>query len=237
LAAVLDSTFARLDAAFTQQARFTADAAHELRTPVAIVLTHAQNGLAGTCADPGHREAFEAIQRAAQRMRRLIGSLLELARFESGQEPLQRVEFDLAVVVGDSLTLIRPLASRRGIGIRSELTVAPCRGDADRVAQVVANLLANAIEYNHPGGEVRVTTRCVDHVVELEVWNTGPSIPAEDLPHIFDRFRRVDRSGESSGHGGLGLAIAKSIVQAHGGTIAVTSDSGSGTLFTVSLPV
>jgi len=237
LAAVLDSTFARLDAAFTQQARFTADAAHELRTPVAIVLTHAQNGLAGTCADPEHREAFEAIQRAAQRMRRLISSLLELARFESGQEPLQRARFDLAVVVGDSLTLIRPLASQRGIGIQSELMAASCRGDADRVAQVVANLLANAIEYNHPGGEVRVTTRCVDHAVELEVWNTGPSIPAEDLPHIFDRFRRVDRSGESSGHGGLGLAIAKSIVQAHGGTIAVKSDPGSGTLFTVSLPV
>lgn len=236
LAAVLDSTFARLDAAFTQQARFTADAAHELRTPVAIVLTHAQNGLAGTCPDPGHREAFEAIQRAAQRMRRLIGSLLELARFESGQEPLQRVEFDLAVAVADCLELLQPLAAERGIRLHSQLTASLYRGDADRMAQVVSNLLINAIEYNHPGGEIRVTTRRTEHAVELGVWNTGPSIPAEDLPHIFERFRRVDRSRDSSGHGGLGLAIAKSIVQAHGGVIAVRSDPEDGTIFTVSLP-
>jgi signal transduction histidine kinase len=170
-------------------------------------------------------------------MRRLIGSLLELARFESGQEPLQRVEFDLAVVVADGLVLLQPLAAERGIRLRSEPTASLYRGDADRMAQVVSNLLINAIEYNHPGGEVRVTTRRTDHAVELGVWNTGPSIPAEDLPHIFERFRRVDRSRDSSGHGGLGLAIAKSIVQAHGGVVAVRSDPENGTTFTVSLPV
>lgn len=236
LAAVLNSTFARLDAAFTQQARFTADAAHELRTPVTIVLTHAQNGLASPCTAAEHREAFEAIQRAAQRMRRLIGSLLELARFESGQEPLKRAEFDLAAVVGDCLALLQPLAAQRGIRLQAELAATPCRGDADRIAQVAANLLANAIEYNHPGGDIRVTTRAVGELVTLVVWNTGPGIPAAELKLVFERFRRADQARSDSAHCGLGLAIADSIVRAHGGQIEARSDSAAGTTFTVSIP-
>ena len=236
LAGVLNSTFARLDAAFTQQARFTADAAHELRTPVTVMLTHAQNGLASECLNEEHREAFEASQRAAQRMRRLIQSLLELARLDAGQEPLRRDECDLAAIAADSLEMVRPLADKCGIRITTDFSATPCHGDADRLAQVLTNLLTNAIDYNHEGGEVRITTQ-PDHArATLTVWNTGPGIPAEDLPHIFERFHRADKSRSSAGHSGLGLAIAKAIVQAHGGSITAHSQAASGTTFTVSLP-
>ena len=237
LAGVLNSTFARLDAAFTQQARFTADAAHELRTPVTVMLTHAQNGLASECLNEEHREAFEATQRAAQRMRRLIESLLELARLDAGQETLRRDECDLARIAADSLELIQPLAAKRGIRVHTDFSPASCLGDADRLTQVLTNLLTNALNYNHDGGEVRITTRRDASTAMLTVWNTGPGIPAEDLPHIFERFHRADRSRSSTGQSGLGLAIAKAIVQAHGGGITVESQPMGETTFTVSLPV
>lgn len=236
LAAVLNSTFARLDAAFHQQTRFTADVAHELRTPVAVVLTHAQNGLAEGCSNPEHREAFEAVQRAALRMRRLIECLLELARLDAGQEPIRRVECDLAILAAEGLVLLEALARKQGVRLHSDFEPTRVPGDADRLAQVVANLLANAIDYNLPGGEVRVTTRREDHAGVLAVWNTGPAIPAEELPHLFERFRRVDPS-RSAGHAGLGLAIVQAIVHAHGGAITVASDPIGGTTFTVRLPV
>lgn len=236
LAEVLNSTFARLDAAFTQQARFTADAAHELRTPVSVMLTHAQNGLASECANEEHREAFEATQRAAQRMRRLIDSLLELARLDAGQETLRRDECDLAQIAADSLELVQPLAEKRGIHVHIELASTPFRGDADHLGQVITNLLTNAIDYNHDGGEVRISTRLEGNTATLTVWNTGPGIPAEDLPHVFERFRRADKSRRSTGHSGLGLAIAKAIIQAQGGSITVESELRSGTSFIVTLP-
>ena len=235
LATVLNSTFARLDAAFTQQARFTADAAHELRTPVTVMLTHAQNGLASECLNEEHREAFEASQRAAQRMRRLIESLLELARLDAGQEPLRREECDLSKIAADGIELIRPLATTRRIQIHTDLPATVCHGDAGRIAQVVTNLLGNAIDYNHDGGEVRVTTKRNNGTATLTVSNTGPGIPAEDLPHIFGRFHRADKT-RTAGHSGLGLAISKAIAQAHGGSIDAASEPGRGATFAVRLP-
>ncbi len=234
---VLNSTFARLDTAFTQQGRFTADAAHELRTPVSVILAHAQYGLASECQNDEHREAFEASQRAAQRMRCLIESLLELARLDAGQESPNRDECDLAAITADSIEFIRPMAMQRSIQIQTDLTAATCRGDADRLAQVIANLLANAIDYNHDGGGIHIATRSANGTITLAVTNTGPGIPAEDLPQIFDRFHRADKArGGANGHSGLGLAIAKAIVQAHGGSIAAASESGKGATFTVTLP-
>ena len=237
LAAVLNSTFARLDAAFAQQARFTADAAHELRTPVTVMLTHLQNGLASGCENPEHREAFEASQRAAQRMRRLIESLLELARLDSGQESLQRNSLDLAETVADVLKLLLPLAAGQVITIKSDLAATPCRADGDRLTLVITNLLTNAIHHNHRGGEVWVSTRLAGGMAILTVSDNGPGISVEHLPHIFDRFYRVD-SARIAGQGrtGLGLAITKAIVQAHAGTIEVASEAGCGTTFTVRLP-
>lgn len=237
LAGVLNSTFARLETAFAQQARFTADAAHELRTPVTVMLTHVQNGLAETCPNEAHRESFEACQRAALRMRRLIESLLELARLDAGQEPLQRMRFDLASVAADAVELVRPLATERQLQVHGELAETPCDGDFGRLSQVLVNLLTNAIVYNRPGGEIRVSTRLEQGHAVLTVSDTGVGITAEHLPRLFDRFYRVDAARTtSSGRTGLGLAISKSIVDAHGGTIEVSSQAGEGTTFKVRLP-
>lgn len=236
LAAVLNSTFARLETSFAQQARFTADAAHELRTPVAVMLTQTQSALTRDRSADEYRETLEACQRASQRMRRLIESLLELARLDAGQEPLRRGKCDLSKIVADGIELIRPLADARRITFHADLVPAICLGNADRLAQVVTNLLSNAIDYNHDGGEVRVTTQRTDGTVTLSIGNTGPGIPAEDLPHIFERFHRADKA-RTGGHSGLGLAITQAIVQAHAGSIEVASYQGNGATFTVVLPV
>jgi signal transduction histidine kinase len=234
LAEVLNSTFARLQTAFDQQARFTADAAHDLRTPVTVILTQTQSALARERPAEEYRETLEACQRAAQRMRRLIESLLELARLDAGQEPVRRASCDLAQIAGDCLELIRPLAEARGIRIHADLAAAPCQGDAERLAQVATNLLGNAIDYNHEGGEIRITTAEHRGTATLTVSNTGVGISADELPHVFERFRRADRARQG-GHTGLGLAIAQAIVLIHGGRIGAVSEPGKGATFTVSI--
>ncbi|MGO9478177.1 MAG: sensor histidine kinase [Limisphaerales bacterium] len=235
LAAVLNSTFARLEAAFAQQQQFTADAAHELRTPVSVMLTQTQTALNRERSAPEYRETIEACQRASQRMRRLIESLLELARLDTGQEPMKQMQFDLSKTAHDCVELIRPLADERGVKIHCELPPLECHGDAERLAQVITNLLANAIQYNKANGEVRISARLQDGMIVLTVDDTGQGIPVADLPRVFERFYRADPS-RSSGQTGLGLAIAKAIVEAHGGTIEVSSQPDDGTTFTVRLP-
>lgn len=236
LANTLNSTFAQLEAVFTQQARFTADAAHELRTPVSVMLTHAQNGLELQCMNPEHQKAFAASQRAAQRMRRLIESLLELARLDARQETMKRVPFDLSETTRDCVDLISPLAQSRNVTIHCELPPLKCSGDPEHFAQVITNLLTNAIQYNKPGGEVRISAQPLEDTVILTVRDTGIGIPTEDLPRIFERFYRADKS-RTSGHTGLGLAICKAIIEAHGGEIQVRSELGQGTEFQIHLPI
>ena len=237
LAAVLNSTFARLEAAFAHQARFTSDASHELRTPISVILSQTQTALTRERAAAEYREALEACQRAAQRMRKLTESLLELARLDAGQEPLERQRVDLASVAHECVELVRPLAAERGLELRCELPPAPCWGDAQRLSQVVTNLLTNAIQYNQPHGQVRVSTRAENGAAALTVADTGAGIQPEDLPHIFERFYRADKSRSGpQGRTGLGLAISKAIVSAHGGTLEVGSKPGVGSTFTVRLP-
>ena len=237
LAGVLNSTFARLEAAFAQQARFTADASHELRTPLTVILSQTQMALARERPAADYRETLEACQRAAQRMRRLMESLLELARLDGGAEPMQKLPFDLARVTGEVIDLLRPLAEERKITLRSELAAAECLGDSERLAQVITNLVSNALYHHRPGGEVDITTRRDEAGVTLIVADNGPGIPPEHLPHIFERFYRADTARTTShGHTGLGLAISKAIVEAHTGTIGVESSPGAGARFTVRLP-
>jgi two-component system OmpR family sensor kinase len=237
LAGVLNSTFSRLETAFAQQQQFTSDAAHELRTPVSVMLTQTQSTLNRPRGTDEYRETVEACERAAQRMRRLIESLLELSRFDAGQEAMKHIHFDLSQTVDHCVELLRPLADERGIRIQCELPQVDYLGDPERIAQVVTNLLTNAIQYNKPNGEVRVALAAQDGFVSLNVSDTGPGISAEDLPRVFERFYRADKArSNASGHSGLGLAIAKAIVEAHGGRIDVSSEPGSPTTFTVRLP-
>jgi len=236
LAAVLNSTFARLDAAFTQQQQFTSDAAHELRTPVSVMLAQTQGALNRERTAPEYRETVEACQRAAQRMRRLIESLLALARLDAGQETMRRLQFDFSKTVSDCAELVKPLADECDIKIHCDLAALECVGDSERLAQVVTNLLTNAIQYNRPGGEVHVKLETAGGVVVLTVADNGQGIPTEDLPRVFERFYRADKS-RSTGGNGLGLAISKAIVEAHGGTIEAASGALAGATFTARLPI
>ncbi|HZR19342.1 MAG TPA: ATP-binding protein [Verrucomicrobiae bacterium] len=237
LAGVLNSTFARLEAAFANQVRFTADASHELRTPVSVILSQTQTALSRERGAAEYRETLEACQRAAQRMRKLIESLLALARLDAGQEPMKQECFDLARVVRDCVELVRPLAAERSLELRCDLPQVQCTGDPERLGQVVTNLLSNAIHFNRDRGEVRVTARSDNGTAILSVTDTGTGIPPEDLPHIFERFYRVDKArSRIQGKTGLGLAICKAIVEAHSGTIQVSSQLGVGSTFEVRLP-
>jgi heavy metal sensor kinase len=237
LAAVLNSTFARLETAFAQQKQFASDAAHELRTPVAVMLTQTQTALSRERDAASYRQTVEACQRAAQRMRRLIQSLLELTRFDAGQEALKRLKFDLAGTATDCLETVRTLAEERQVKLMAETQPLVITGDPERLAQVILNLLTNAIQYNRPGGEVRLKLEIDGRLAILQVSDTGKGIAAEDLPRVFERFYRAEKSRTGGGNSGLGLAICKAIVEAHGGTITAGGSPGVGATFVVRLPV
>jgi heavy metal sensor kinase len=237
LASVLNSTFSRLEAALAQQKQFTADAAHELRTPIAVLISEAQATLARDRGPAEYRQALEECLAVAQQMRRLTESLLQLARLDAGQEHLQHARFDLADVARECVEMIRPLAGSRNITIEMDLSDAPTSGDADRVAQAVTNLLTNATHYNREGGAIHVTTVTQNGSACLAVRDTGTGIPPEELPRIFERFYRADRVRSSvDGRSGLGLAISKAIVDANGGSLTATSKPGAGSTFTLALP-
>lgn len=236
LAAVLNSTFARLETAFAQQKQFASDAAHELRTPVTVILTQTQMALSRDRDAAAYKQTLEACQRAAQRMRKLIETLLELARFDAGQEVLKRLKFDLAETAADCADMIQPLAEERKVKITTDVTPLEITGDPERLGQVVTNILTNAIQHNQPEGEVRLKLEAQNGLAVLEISDTGKGIAAKDLPRIFERFYRADRSRTGAGNSGLGLSICKAIVEAHGGTIEASSVEATGTTFTIRLP-
>jgi heavy metal sensor kinase len=235
LVAVLNSTFARLETAFAQQKQFTGDAAHELRTPIAVMISEAQTTLAREREAKDYRDALAANLEVAQQMRRLTDSLLELARLDAGQEALNREKTDLREIAQECVSLIRPLAAKRNLQIHSELAPVLVLADTARMAQVITNLLTNAVRYNRERGEIRVTTRSDDGSALLSVADTGQGIAAADLPRIFERFYRADKARSTTGSG-LGLSISKAIVEAHGGSLEISSLENKGTTVTMRLP-
>ena len=184
LANVLNSTFARLDLAFQQQARFTADASHELRTPISVVLAQTQSALARERPAAEYREALEACSRAAQRMRQLVESLLQLARLDAEQEHTRRHPVDLAAIAEECVEFIRPMSDMRGIRITVDLQKAVCIADPQQITQVATNLFTNAVQCNRESGEIRISTGVKGELASLVVMDTGDGIPAEDLPSI-----------------------------------------------------
>ncbi|MFA6286287.1 MAG: HAMP domain-containing sensor histidine kinase [Opitutaceae bacterium] len=244
LAGILNASFDHVQKAVTElqdalerQTRFVADASHELRTPVAVVLAEASSALERERTPDEYREALGACCQTARRMRRLVESLLLLARVEAGRTSSPRAVCELDRVTRESVELLRSIANERPVALHLETRPTQCFGNSDELGQIVTNLVGNALHYNRPGGEVRVAVYSEAGVAVLRVEDTGQGIAEESLPHVFERFYRVDQSRSStSGRFGLGLAITKALVEAHSGTITVTSVLGEGSVFTVRLP-
>ena len=236
LAIVLNDTFGRMNAAREQMAQFTADASHELRTPLTVILSDSQGALRQERTPAEYRATLEGIRLSALRMKSISDALLELAQGDAGK-PVVRDRCDLADLADESVALLQRIASEHGAKLVASLEGAPVLGDAGRLGRVILNLTVNAILHNDSGVTVTVTTDVVDGMSELRVADDGRGIAAADLGGIFERFRRVDASrSRHTGGAGLGLAIVKQTIEAHGGTIAVTSEVGKGTVFVVRLP-
>lgn len=238
LAGVLNATFDRLQDAFDRQTQFTADASHELRTPLAVLRSQAELTLARSRTEQEYRQAIEACLRAALRMTELVEKLLLLARADSGATTFTMKPLAWGTIIQEVVDQLEPLAQEKGIALHVKLKPVALRGDAIALAQVVSNLITNAIQYNRVNGRVQVRLRQHTTEAELEVRDTGPGIPQGDQPHLFERFYRVDKARQrGSGGTGLGLAICQSIVLAHGGSIGVESQLGEGSTFWVRLPL
>ena len=238
LSQVLNDTFDRLSASIERQREFTADASHELRTPLTVILSETTRGLKREREIEEYREILGNCHHAAGRMRSLVEGLLVLARQDGDPQGTVRVETNLAGIAADALGMLKPLADQHGIALESELQAAHCLADPQAVSMAVSNLITNAICHQTPGGSAKVRVFTLENQAVLEISDTGPGIPAEHLPRLFDRFYRVDPArGSGGGHAGLGLAIAKSIADSHQGTIEVRSVLGEGSCFTLALPV
>jgi len=239
LAGTLNEMFGRLQEAFDRQARFTADASHELRTPLSVIAGNVELGLKRQRSAEEHREILEDVRGASDRMQSIVEGLLTLARADAKAVKLRRERVSLTSLADEMARLHRPLAEKQGvkISVASEGDV-EVTGDPERLKELITNLLTNAIRYSKPGGgEVGVRISCADGRAQLSVDDTGIGIPAADLPHIFERFYRVDKArSREAGGSGLGLAIVKWIVDAHAGSISVDSELGRGSRFVVSLP-
>ncbi len=234
---VLNDTFDRLSEAIERQKRFTADASHELRTPVTIILSETQRALKREREPEQYREILGNCRSAAERMRALVESLLVLAKQDLPASNGARHTCDLAEVTAGVADLLQPMADEHATKVERQLDPAPVHGDPHSLAMVVQNLLSNALSHPPEGGTVRLRSYADGTDCVLEVSDNGPGIPAEHLPHLFDRFYRADSArGQGKGHSGLGLAIARSVVEAHGGRIEVESSAQGGTAFRVKLP-
>lgn len=236
LAVVLNETFGRMNAAREHMAQFTADASHELRTPLTVILSDSQGALRQERTPEEYRAALETVRQSALRMKSISDALLELAQGDAGK-PVVRDACDLADLADESVALLARVAAEHGAKLVPRLEGAPVLGDAARLGRLILNLTINAILHNDAGVTVIVSTGVVDGWAELRVADDGRGIPAENLDRIFERFRRVDASrSRHTGGAGLGLAIVKQTAEAHGGTVAVTSEVGKGTVFVVRLP-
>lgn len=228
-------TLERLENLFTSQQRFLADVSHELRTPLTVIKGNADL-IRKFGADD---ESLDSIKAESDRLTRLVGDLLLLAQAESGKLPLNRRPVELDQLLTDVLQEMRVLAGEKVKLRLTDIDQVLVQGDPDRLKQVLINLISNAIHYTPAGGDIYLTLSKSEGKAKIIVRDTGPGIAATDLPHVFDRFYRGEKSRTRSKSGGfgLGLSIAYWIVDTHGGRIEVDSHEGQGTTFCVYLPL
>jgi two-component system heavy metal sensor histidine kinase CusS len=238
LAGALERAFSRLKDAYDRQARFASDAAHELRTPVAAVRAQAEVASRRERTPDQYRLAMEQILEAATRMQQTLDALLLVARGDSDAVSVRTGRADLATVARDVVAAAESESRAGAVRLRVEAPdSAPLSGDARLLGILVRNLVDNAVAHSGSGGTVELTVVPDSAGVTLRVRDQGDGIPADALPHVFDRFFRVDASrSRATGGSGLGLSLVLLIAQMHGGTASADSAIGVGTTMTVRFP-
>jgi signal transduction histidine kinase len=239
LAATLNQTFDRLQKALNRERQFTADASHELRTPLSIMRGETSLALVKERSREEYRKSLGLISTEIDHMSSTVNRLLSLTRTDSGTESLNLSRIEMADFLTEMASDMEVLCEEKSINFKlniiDKLTV---EGDEVKLRELFLNLLDNAVRYTGPGGNITVSLNKKENKAYVAVIDTGVGIPQEYLPHIFERFYCIDKTGSrSTGGAGLGLAICQSIAELHGGKIDVTSQVGIGSEFQVLLPM
>jgi heavy metal sensor kinase len=239
LAATLNKMIERLEKAFKRQKQFTSDASHELRTPLAVIQAESTLALSKERTADEYKQSLEIVSNESMLMAKVIDQLLTLARADSGKEQLSFEEIDLSELLAGVAANAEILCRDWGLEFRSDLMDnILVSGDRAKLRELFLNLLDNAIRYSPDGGKISLTLRRVEEMAVISIADTGIGISEEDIPHIFERFYRVDKARSRVENGaGLGLAICKYIAEIHGGRIEVISRLGEGSTFSVWLPI
>ena len=238
LAQTFDRMLERLRAAFARERRFTSDAAHELRTPLTVLKGQLEVTLSRDRSKAEYQRTLHDLSTQVERLIRLSNALLFLSRSDQKQLAWEPARLNLTELLEITIEQIDPLAAERDFTVYTHLPPElPVYGDTDHLIRLFLNLLDNAVKYTPSGGEIQLKATRAPAGVRVVLSNSGPGIPPEHLPHLFERFYRADddRSSQSGGSG-LGLAISREIVQLHGGEISVQSELGQGMTVTIDLP-
>lgn len=242
LTRAFNSMVERVHASQRSQRDFVANVSHELKTPLTSIQGFAQALLDDTADTPeARKQAAQVIYDEATRMHRMALDLLDLARLESGTADLEMSDVDMRSLLQNVVEKFAPQADKAGVTLRVDVPngLPAIVGDGDRLGQAFSNLVDNALKFTPSNGRVLLSAQEAGAGIEVSVADTGSGVPNEALPRLFDRFYQADPSRAGGGHhgAGLGLAIAKEIVEAHGGKIGVRSQVGIGTTFTIHLPL
>jgi heavy metal sensor kinase len=239
LSLALNRMIVRLSEAFEQNRRFLADASHELRTPLAALRGEMESVVEQTRALPELSDRAGSVLEEVDRLAKIVDALFALSRLDAGEAQQEHVCFDLARLAAGTTEQMSLLAEDKGVAVACRVQPnVGVAGDRARIKQVVVNLLDNAIKYTPAGGSIQLEVQAREGKAVLQVSDTGIGIPAGALPHIFERFFRVDKArSRDAGGAGLGLAIVKSICMAHGGQVFVESTEGRGSRIKVELPL
>jgi len=237
LAKTFNKMIARLDEAFTSQRQFMEDISHELKTPLSVLKGELEVTLKRIRSSQEYETALHSSLEEVNRIAGIVENLLTLARFDAKTTTLQAQPLDLNLLIKDTVEAIQVLATQKNITLQlNSAHTVDILADRNQLKRLLLNILDNAIKYTQPGGKISIDLRQQKDTADIDITDTGIGIPEDDLPHIFDRFYRVDKSRSSVGFG-LGLSIAQSIAMAHGGKICAKSNLPQGTIFNISLPV
>jgi heavy metal sensor kinase len=235
LAIGFNTMLGRLHEAFSKQSQFLSDASHELRTPTSVIKSTSDVILHKDRTPAEYQEALRSISRNVDRMAEIISRILEISRFDARTFSLVTTEINLLSLLGDVVKLLEPSASHRRITLRIGGGPQQVRADRERLTEAFLNIVDNAIKYNRPGGRVDIELTRTDRGIQVAVTDTGIGISESDREKIFDRFHRLENGRRLAAGSGLGLSIARTIIEAHAGSIEVLSESDQGSRFLVHL--